>query len=158
MKKLLIASDHAGYEFKEALKAKSATLLAELGYEFEDLGTHTLESVDYPDYASAMHSRMTATQKTKGSEENKAPIGLLICGSGVGISIKANRYPEIRAVLAQTPNVARLGREHNHANVLCMGARIVTLDEGVHILKSFLEGKPDEGERHVRRIDKLYEC
>ena len=147
MKKFLIASDHAGFEFKEALKAKSAALLAELGYEFEDLGTHSLESVDYTDYAKALHIRMTPE-----------PIGLLICGSGIGISIKANRFPEIRAVLAQTPNVARLGREHNHANVLCMGARIVTLDEGVHILKAFLEGKPDEGERHVRRIDKLYEC
>jgi ribose 5-phosphate isomerase B len=158
MKKFLIASDHAGFEFKEALKAKSAALLAELGYEFEDLGTHSLESVDYTDYAKALHIRMTPEQKTKKSEENKAPIGLLICGSGIGISIKANRFPEIRAVLAQTPNVARLGREHNHANVLCMGARIVTLDEGVHILKAFLEGKPDEGERHVRRIDKLYEC
>jgi ribose 5-phosphate isomerase B len=158
MKKFLIASDHAGYEFKEALKAKTAALLAELGYVFEDLGTHSLESVDYPDYAAALHSHLTTAQKTKSSEENKAAIGLLICGSGVGISIKANRYPEIRAVLAQTPNVARLGREHNHANVLCMGARIVSVEEGAHILKAFLEGKPDEGERHVRRINKLYEC
>ena len=155
MKKFLIASDHAGYEFKEALKAKSAALLAELGYEFEDLGTHSLESVDYPDYASALHERLNAAQKKIESDENKQPIGLLICGSGVGISIKANRFPEIRAVLAQTPNVARLGREHNHANVLCMGARIVNVEEGAHILKAFLQGKPDEGDRHVRRIQKL---
>jgi ribose 5-phosphate isomerase B len=158
MKKFLIASDHAGYEFKEALKAKSAAHLAELGYEFKDLGTHSLESVDYPDYAASLYSEMTEAQKKKNSEDNKSPVGLLICGSGVGISIKANRYPEIRAALAQTPNVARLGREHNHANVLCLGARIVSVEEGVHILKAFLEGKPDEGERHVRRINKLYEC
>lgn len=158
MKKILIASDHAGYEFKEALRLKSAALMAEHGYEFIDLGTHTLESVDYPDYAKMLHDRLTPAQKTKGSAENKEPFGVLICGSGVGISIKANRFPDIRAVLAESPTVARLGREHNHANVLCMGARIVNVDTALQILKSFLEGKPDEGERHVRRINKLYEC
>lgn len=130
----------------------------EHGYEFVDLGTHTLESVDYPDYAKMLYESLTPNQKKKGSEENKSPIGLLICGSGVGISIKANRYPEIRAVLAESATVARLGREHNHANVLCLGARIVSVDQGIQILKVFLEGKPDEGERHVRRINKLYEC
>jgi len=158
MKLFIIASDHAGYEFKEALRLKAAALMAEHGYEFMDLGTHTLESVDYPDYAKALHDKMTPAQKQKGSIENKEPIGLLICGSGVGISIMANRFPEIRAVLAESTTVARLGREHNHANVLCLGARIVSIENAMHILKMFLESKPDEGERHVRRINKLYEC
>lgn len=158
MKKFLIASDHAGYEFKEALRLKAATMMLEHGYEFVDLGTHSLESADYPDYAKALHTKMTPAQKSRNSEENKSPIGLLICGSGVGISIMANRYPEIRAVLAESPHVAKLSREHNHANVLCLGARIVTIETAMQILKVFLEGKPDEGERHVRRIQKLYEC
>ena len=158
MKKILIASDHAGYEFKEALRLKSMAMMAEHGYEFEDLGTHTLESVDYPDYAKALHEHLTPTQKQKGSPENKEAFGVLICGSGVGVSIMANRYPEIRAVLAESSTVARLAREHNHANVLCLGARIVSIDSAIQILKMFLESKPDEGDRNVRRINKLYEC
>lgn len=155
MKKFLIASDHAGYEFKEALRLKAGAMMAEHGFEFVDLGTHTLESVDYPDYATALYDALTPAQKQKGSEENKDPIGLLICGSGVGISIKANRYPEIRAVLAESSTVARLAREHNHCNVLCLGSRIVSVDSALQILKMFLESKPDQSERHVRRIEKL---
>ena len=158
MKKILIASDHAGYEFKEALRLKTEAMMAEHGYEFEDLGTHSLESVDYPDYAKALHEKMSPAQKQKNSPENKDPIGVLICGSGVGVSIMANRYPEIRAVLAESSTVARLGREHNHANVLCLGARIISIDTAVNCLKMFLESKPDEGPRHVKRIQKLYEC
>jgi ribose 5-phosphate isomerase B len=158
MKKILIASDHAGYEFKEALRLKSEALMAEHGYEFVDLGTHNLESVDYPDYAKALYENLSPAQKKKGSLENKEPFGVLICGSGVGISIKANRFPEIRAVLAESTTVARLSREHNHANVLCLGARIISVENALHILKMFLESKPDEGDRHVRRINKLYEC
>lgn len=158
MKKFLIASDHAGYEFKEALRLRAAALMAEHGYEFMDLGTHTLESVDYPDYARKLYESLTPAQKTKNSTENQEPIGLLICGSGVGISIMANRFPEIRAVLAESSTVARLAREHNHANVLCMGARVVSIDNAIQILKIFLESKPDKGDRHVRRIQKLYEC
>ena len=156
MKKFLIASDHAGYEFKEALKAKAAALLMGLGYEFEDLGTHSLLSVDYPDFAIALHDKLAPAQKKKDSVENGEPIGLLICGSGVGISIMANRFPEIRAVLAESATVARLAREHNHANVLCLGARIVSVDSAIQILKTFLESKPDLSERHVKRIQKLY--
>lgn len=155
MKKLLIASDHAGYEFKEALRLKAAALMLEHGYEFEDLGTHSLLSVDYPDYAQTLYQTMTPAQKQKNSEENKSPIGVLICGSGVGISIKANRYPEIRAVLAESAHVAKLGREHNHANVLCLGARIVSVDTALQILKLFIESKPDEDPRHTKRIQKL---
>ena len=158
MKKILIASDHAGYEFKEALRLKSQAILAERGYEFHDLGTHTLESVDYPDYAKALYQNLTPTQKQKGSSENKDTFGVLICGSGVGVSIMANRYPEIRAVLAESTTVARLAREHNHANVLCLGARITNIDSAIQILKMFLDSKPDESDRHVKRINKLYEC
>lgn len=158
MKKLLIASDHAGFEFKEALRAKASALLFEHGYEFVDLGTHTPESVDYPVYAKKFHESLTPDQRTKGSAQNKEPLGVLICGSGVGISIMANRFTAIRAVLAESPHTAKVAREHNHANVLCLGARIVHLDTALQILKLFLETKPDEGERHVRRINQLYEC
>jgi len=158
MKKIFIASDHAGYEFKEALRLKSLALMIEHGYEFIDLGTHTLESVDYPDYAKSLHDHLSAEQKQKGNTENKEPFGVLICGSGVGVSIMANRFPEIRAVLAESTTVARLAREHNHANVLCLGARIIHIDTALQILKIFLESKPDESERHLKRIKKLYEC
>lgn len=158
MKKIFIASDHAGYEFKEALRLRSSALMLEQGYEFVDLGTHSLESVDYPDYAKKLHESLSPAQKQNGSPENREALGVLICGSGVGVSIMANRFPEIRAVLAESPSTAKLGREHNHANVLCLGARLVSIDTGLSILKSFLESKPDENERHVRRVKKLYEC
>ena len=157
MKKLIIASDHAGFEFKEALQAKAAVLLAEQGFEFLDIGTHSLESVDYPDYSQKFFETLTPAQKVPMSLENRAPCGVLICGSGVGVSIKANRYPEIRAVLAESSTVAKLARAHNHANVLCMGARIVSLEQALKILTVFLTTAPDEDERHVRRVKKLYE-
>ena len=156
MKKFLIAGDHAGFEMKEALKKKSSALLASLGYEFEDLGTHSLQSVDYPDFATALRNKLTPEQKQNDSIANAEPIGMLICGSGVGISIMANRYPEIRAVLAESVTVARLAREHNHANVLCLGGRILSEESAFQILKVFLETKPDLAERHVKRIKKLY--
>ena len=142
---LLIASDHAGFPLKEELK-KNAHLL---GVSFTDLGTHSLESVDYPDFADAL------AEHFKSSSTPLDQKGVLICGSGVGISIAANRHPQLRAVLAESAEVAKLAREHNHANVLCLGARIVTTEKAVQILKTFLETKEDQGERHLRRIKKL---
>ena len=141
--KLLIAADHAGFSLKEKLKEKAS----QLGITFEDLGTHSEESVDYPDYAKLVCEKLIS--------ENNETLGVIVCGSGVGVSIAANRYPQIRAVLAESETVARLGREHNHANVLCMGSRIVSTDQAVAILGAFLSAKPDNGERHVRRIEKL---
>ncbi len=141
---LLIASDHAGFALKEALKRRAG----EIGVSFTDLGTDSNQSVDYPDYATLLSRALIA----RGAEAN---LGVLICGSGVGVSIAANRNPAIRAVLAESPLVAKLAREHNHANVLCLGARIVTEDAALRILREFLLALPDAGERHARRIEKL---
>ena len=141
---LLIASDHAAFELKEVLKQRGP----ELGVEFTDLGTHSADSVDYPDYASALCKKLIEL----GPESH---LGVLICGSGVGVSIAANRHPEIRAVLAESPEVARLGREHNHANVLCFGSRIVTPETALELIRSFITSTPDPGPRHLRRIEKL---
>jgi ribose 5-phosphate isomerase B len=102
--------------------------------------------VDYPDYADAL---------CKAMKTEKDALGVLICGSGVGVSIAANRHTHIRAVLAESPEVAILGREHNHANVLCLGARILTESRAIEILKAFIDAKPDLGERHLHRIQLL---
>ncbi len=144
---LFIASDHAGFDLKAEL-VKRASLLQ---VAFTDLGPESSASVDYPDYANLL-CKTLLEQEAKTSS---GALGVLICGSGVGVSIAANRNPGIRAVLAESPEVAKLGREHNHANVLCMGSRIVSLETATEILKSFLQAKPDPGERHLRRIQKL---
>ncbi len=144
--KLLIASDHAGFELKEALKDRAGTL----GVSFNDLGTHSQDSVDYPDYAHALARELL-------KPGSGASLGILICGSGVGVSIAANRHPGIRAVLAESPEIARLGREHNHANVLCLGARFLSPDRAVEVIRAFLTATPETGERHVRRVQKLGE-
>ncbi len=144
--KLLIASDHAGFELKEALKDRAGTL----GVSFNDLGTHSRDSVDYPDYAHALARELLKPGSV-------ASLGILICGSGVGVSIAANRHPGIRAVLAESPEIARLGREHNHANVLCLGARFLSPERAVEVIRAFLTATPETGERHVRRVQKLGE-
>ncbi len=141
--KLLIASDHAGFALKEKLKHKAAIL----GVTFEDLGTDSENSVDYPDYAKLVCEKLLRDQNNT--------LGVIVCGSGVGVSIAANRYAGIRAVLAESEEVAKLGREHNHANVLCMGSRIVSEEKATAILKAFLSAQPEAGERHLRRIEKL---
>ena len=141
---LLIAADHAGLELKEKIKARAA----DLGVSFTDLGTHTIESVDYPDYAASLSKKLIEL----GADTH---LGILICGSGVGISIAANRFLPIRAVLAESPEVATLAREHNHANVLCLGSRIVSAEKGVAIVKAFISAKEDQGPRHLNRIKKL---
>lgn len=147
MKKILIGSDHAGFELKEILKTRAG----ELDVQFIDLGTNSLESVDYPDYANLLSNKLIET----GADEN---LGILICGSGVGVSIAANRHPQIRAVLAESEITAKLAREHNHANVLCLGARIVTIEKAISIIKTFISTPGDQGPRHLRRIKKLGEC
>ena len=146
---VLIASDHAGFELKEKLIANASRL----GVTFVDLGTSSTESVDYPDYAQALSKKLI--DQNRGKSDADQSLGILICGSGVGVSIAANRFPEIRAVLAESVEVAKFGREHNHANVLCMGARMVGLELALQIVDGFFKAEPDLGERHVRRIEKL---
>ena len=144
MKSILIASDHAGFALKEQLK----TFATGLDIQFVDLGPHSEASVDYPDYAQALSKRLIEL----GADKN---LGVVVCGSGVGVSIAANRFPQIRAVLAESEITAKLAREHNHANVLCLGSRIVGIEKAVAILKAFLTTAENEDPRHLRRIQKL---
>ncbi|MDE3060731.1 MAG: ribose 5-phosphate isomerase B [Pseudomonadota bacterium] len=136
-----IASDHAGVEMKEMLKAELGTL----GYEAIDLGTQGGASVDYPDYA---HALAEWVEKHEGSK------GVLICGSGIGMSIAANRHKGIRAALVHNGEEAALARGHNDANVLCLGARLIGSDAAKDVLKIFLATE-FEGGRHEKRVEKL---
>lgn len=140
-KSIAIASDHAGFE----LKSRIRDVLEGQGYAVLDLGTDGPESVDYPDFAYAM---------TEALNERRAERGILICGSGIGISIAANRHPEIRAALVHDALGARLARQHNDANVICFGGRTIGSDVAVDCLNVFLE-TVFEGGRHERRVEKL---
>ncbi len=136
-----IASDHGGYEMKTALKEE----LSSLGYAVLDLGTDSPESVDYPDFAHALAEAVT---------QGKAGRGVLVCGSGIGVSIAANRHSGIRAALCHNAETARLSRQHNDANVLALGERIIGMDVARECLKAFLETE-FEGGRHARRVAKI---
>ncbi|AIL64830.1 putative ribose-5-phosphate isomerase B [Rickettsiales bacterium Ac37b] len=138
--KVAIASDHAGFQLKQLIKK---TLETE--YVFYDLGTHDEISVDYPDFASEL---------VKVIESNIADIGVLICASGIGMSIAANRNKKIRAALCNTEDMARLAREHNNANILVLGSKIIEHDIAIKCVRTFLNTS-FEGGRHSRRIDKL---
>jgi len=141
--KIALASDHAGYEEKERLKP----VLDELGIQYEDLGTVSEESVDYPDYA-----RKVAEEVAQGRVEQ----GLLICGSGTGMAIAANKVPGVRAAVAWNEEIARLAREHNDANVLSLGARVTPAEELPGIVRAWFATKFDHG-RHERRVQKIRE-
>ena len=141
--KIAIASDHAGYEEKERLKP----LLNELGIQFEDLGTGSSEAVDYPDYALKV-----AEEVANGHVEQ----GVLVCGSGTGMAIAANKVPGVRAAVAWSEDIARLAREHNDANVLSLAARFTPFDELTRIVRAWFAAGFDGG-RHARRVDKIRE-
>ncbi|HYD31579.1 MAG TPA: ribose 5-phosphate isomerase B [Azospirillaceae bacterium] len=138
---VVIASDHAGIDMKTQIREA----LADLGHEVEDLGAHTPDSVDYPDYAAKVAHAI---------RENRATRGVLICGTGIGISIAANRHAGVRAALCRDVTDARLARQHNDANVLVLGARTTGIEVARDCLATFL-GTDFEGGRHQRRIDKL---
>jgi ribose 5-phosphate isomerase B len=139
--RIALASDHAGYTEKERLKA----LLADLGVEFDDLGTVSEESVDYPDYA-----RKVAEQVAEGRVEQ----GLLVCGSGTGMAITANKVPGVRAAVAWSEETARLARQHNDANVLAIGARTTPPGDIPKIVRAWFETE-FEGGRHAGRVEKI---
>lgn len=141
MKKIAIASDHAGLEGKEAIKQK----LSSLGVEYEDLGTHSSESVDYPDYAERV-----ARAVVNGEAER----GILVCGSGIGMQIAANKVPGIRAALVWNAETARLCREHNDANIVAVGARTTAPEVIDQIVEAYLSAQ-FQGGRHAIRIDKV---
>jgi RpiB/LacA/LacB family sugar-phosphate isomerase len=139
--RIALGSDHAGYELKEMIKA----YLIGTGVEVSDCGTSSPESVDYPDFAARVGSEIQGG----GSDR-----GILFCGTGIGMSIAANKIPGIRAALASTPDGARLSRLHNDANVLCLAGRFTDALTAEKIVRIWLE-TPFEGGRHQRRVDKI---
>lgn len=141
MLRVAVGSDHAGYRLKEELKA----FLAAEGYEVGDFGTASEESVDYPDYALAVARSVAKREYDRG---------LLICGTGIGMSIVANKVRGVRAALTAEPLSARLARQHNDANVICLGARIIGPDLAQECLRVFLTSD-FQGGRHRRRVDKI---
>lgn len=137
-----LASDHAGFALKEELKSE----ILQMGLECLDLGTDNLESVDYPDFGRAVADALV---------EGRAERGVIVCGTGIGISIAANRVAGVRAAVCHDATTARLAREHNDANVLALGARIVGGEVAKDCLHAFLSSPFDGGERHLRRVVKL---
>ncbi|MCW5968015.1 MAG: ribose 5-phosphate isomerase B [Blastocatellales bacterium] len=141
MTKIAIASDHAGLQGKEAIKQQ----LSRLGVEYEDLGTHSEESVDYPDYAERV-----AQAVVNGEVER----GILVCGSGIGMQIAANKVPGIRAALVWNAETARLCRQHNDANIVAVGARTTAPEVVEEIIEAYLNAE-FQGGRHAQRVEKL---
>ncbi|MGC4043423.1 MAG: ribose 5-phosphate isomerase B [Armatimonas sp.] len=142
--RLAIASDHAGVALKKRLLAE----LEELGHTTRDLGPDNETSVDYPDFAHPLCQLV---------ETGDADLGILICGSGTGMTITANKHAKIRAANCWNPEIARLARAHNDANVLCLPARFISTEEAIAILKTFLS-TPFEGGRHEQRVAKIGTC
>ena len=139
---IAVGSDHAGYGLKQAVMAH----LKERGEEFKDYGTYSEASCDYPDFAEAVSQAIIKGEADKG---------ILICGTGIGISIAANRHREIRAALCGDCFSAEATRQHNDANVLAMGARVVADGLALKIVDTFLDTPFSNGANHVRRISKL---
>lgn len=145
--KIAVGSDHAGYEdppphYKPELMAH----LGVKGHDVTNCGTDSSEAVDYPDVAEEVCSKVL---------HGEADLGVLICGTGIGMSITANRHKGIRAAVCTSTETARLSRQHNHANVLCLGRRIVSLEECKAIVDAWLEEPYSTVERHQRRVTKM---
>lgn len=141
--KIAIGSDHAGFEDKEKIKRQ----LDELGVDYEDVGTESTESVDYPIYAKKVAEKVAS---------GEAEQGILVCGSGNGMQIAANKVHGVRAALAWNAETARLARQHNDANVLSVPARMISPEEVSEVVKSYLDAK-FEGGRHARRVEEISE-
>jgi ribose 5-phosphate isomerase B len=140
---IAIGSDHAGFEYKERLK----TLLDEMGKPYQDFGTASPDPVDYPDIAHVV---------SKAVASGKCLQGILICGTGIGMSIVANKHKGIRAAACESSASAKLSREHNDANILCFGERIVGWETAAEIVKTFLSTPFSGGGRHMCRIEKIH--
>ena len=141
MQKIAIGADHAGFELKEHLRK----LLEKKGYSIKDFGTYSADSADYADFA---HPVSLAVEK------KEFDLGLLVCGSGNGIAITANKHQGIRAALCWLEELASLARQHNNANILCLPARFISVELAEKILDKFLT-TDFEGGRHARRVDKI---
>mgnify|MGYP000179818768 CR=1 FL=1 len=144
MKVIPIGSDHAGFGLKEEIKS----YLKELGYEAKDYGTYSEDSCDYPEFAHEVCEHI---------KKNPDTLGVLICGSGNGISMAANKHQHIRAALSWTPEIAELGRLHNDANIVSLPARFISVETAKEIVRLFLNTE-FEGGRHQRRVDKIPAC
>ena len=138
---IAIGSDHAGYELKEKVKK----LLESMGLAYRDFGTDSTESTDYPDYAHAVASAVAS-----GTMER----GILVCGTGIGMAISANRHHGVRAANVESVEAAQLSRQHNNANIVALGARLLSWEKAEEIVRTFLS-TPFEGGRHQRRVDKI---
>ena len=138
--RVYIASDHAGYTMKEAIKRHFSDI-----FEWEDLGTHSSESVDYPDFAHPL------AEAVAQSPENRA---VLLCGTGNGVAMTANKHADVRAALCWNTEIAALARQHNNANVVVLPARFISAEEAFAIVSTFFN-TPFEGGRHARRVEKI---
>jgi len=141
-KKVALGSDHSGFEFKEKIKS----ILANLGFVFTDYGAFSSEPSDYPDFAHRVAEKVS---------NGKVDYGILICGTGIGMSITANKHKNVRAAVVESVEMAKLARQHNDVNVLAIGARITPWERIEEIIKTFLSTE-FEGGRHKDRIDKLH--
>lgn len=139
---IAIGSDHAGFDLKEKLKGQ----LQEMKLEYKDHGTFSAESTDYPDFAHLVAEAVSTGQ---------AEWGILICGTGIGMSITANKHPGVRASNVESIDAARLARAHNNANILALGSRLTTWERAKEIVKIFLSTS-FEGGRHTRRVEKIH--
>jgi ribose 5-phosphate isomerase B len=140
--RIVVGADHAGYELKEALKST----IESLGHTVVDVGTHSTQAVDYPDFAEAVGVAI---------KDGRADRGILICGSGVGASIAANKLPGIRAAVCHDTYSAHQGVEHDDMNVLTLGARVIDRDLARTLVENFVGAKFSGEERHVRRLNKV---
>lgn len=138
---IILGADHAGYEFKERVKE----YLSELGEKFEDEGTYSVESCDYPIIAEKVARKVENTENAKG---------ILICGSGIGVSIAANKVKGIRAALCMNSELSAMARKHNNANILCLAARFMSFEEIKKSISTFLNTE-FEGGRHQQRIEQI---
>jgi len=141
MPKIALGGDHAGFEYKDKLIA----WLNENGYETRDFGTYSSDSADYPDFAH---------QVADAVEKNEYDLGILICGSANGVAMTANKHQGIRAAICWTEELAALARNHNNANILCLPARFISIEDGKKIADRFLQ-ENFEGGRHSRRVGKI---
>jgi ribose 5-phosphate isomerase B len=139
---IAVGSDHAGFEYKR----KIVELLRSQGHDVRDLGPTDASSTDYPDWGHVVAQAVSS---------GDAAMGILICGTGIGMSIAANKHKGVRAAVCESATASRLSRQHNDANVLCIGERLTGWEQALDIVSTFLLTKFDGGERHVRRVRKL---
>ncbi|MCX6290920.1 MAG: ribose 5-phosphate isomerase B [Bacteroidetes bacterium] len=139
--RIAVGCDHAGFEYKEQIKK----MLSGSGYEVKDFGTHSLESVDYPDFVHPV---------AESIERNENDFGVLVCGSANGVAITANKHQKIRAAIAWRNDVAALSRSHNDANIICLPSRFISEEEATLFVNTFLT-TAFEGGRHANRVNKI---